>query len=491
MVVIGGGINGAGIARDAAGRGLSVCLIEQDDLAAHTSSSSTKLIHGGLRYLEHGELRLVRESLAERERLLAIAPHIIRPLRFVLPYVDGLRPRWLLRLGLFVYDNIGRREKLAASQSLQLAGTPLGEPLLPHLVKGFEYSDCWVEDSRLVVLNVRDAVDRGATLRLHTQLVSASSRDGEWYLEIRDRITGLTDSLRTDMLVNASGAWVNEVLQRIGIEPRQHLRLVQGSHIVLRRLYEGDHAYLLQSPDRRVIFAIPFEGDYTLVGTTDLPFAGDPAQVAISPAERRYLLETLARFFRKPLGEDDICREFAGVRPLFDDGSETRAQSVSRDYQLELQHRGGAAVLSVYGGKITTYRRLAEAALDLVPAARELAEGRWTDRQPLPGGDFADGDLDAFTARALARWPLLSAALVTRLARLYGTRMSTLLGAASTMEELGRHFGAGLTQAEVRYLVEAEWAHSAEDILWRRTRLGLRFPALAVNDLQDAVAQLL
>jgi glycerol-3-phosphate dehydrogenase len=242
LVVIGGGINGAGIARDAAGRGLSVCLVEQDDLAAHTSSSSTKLIHGGLRYLEHGELRLVRESLAERERLLAIAPHIIRPLRFVLPYVDGLRPRWLLRLGLFVYDNIGRREKLAASQSLQLAGTPLGEPLHPHLVKGFEYSDCWVEDSRLVVLNVRDAVDRGAELRLHTQLVAAVARDGEWELQCRDRISGLTHALRAGMLINASGAWVNEVLQRIGVEPRQRLRLVQGSHIVMPRLYEGDHA---------------------------------------------------------------------------------------------------------------------------------------------------------------------------------------------------------------------------------------------------------
>jgi glycerol-3-phosphate dehydrogenase len=491
LLVIGGGINGAGIARDAAGRDLRVCLVEQDDLAAHTSSASSKLIHGGLRYLEFGELRLVREALAERERLLAIAPHIVHPLRFVLPYVDGLRPRWLLRLGLFVYDHVGAREKLAGTETLQLAGTPLGEPLLPSMQTGFGYSDCWVEDSRLVVLNALDAAERGATVLTRTRVLSARDNGGLWQVQLRQQGGTETRNVTARALVNASGAWVNQVLGTLGVAPRQQLRLVKGSHLVMRRLYEGDHAYLLQDPDRRVVFAIPFGAECTLVGTTDIPYSGDPSSVQISPGEQDYLLDCLRRFFRREVNASDIITTFSGVRALYDDGSEQSAQRVSRDYELELQKTGsGAPVLTVYGGKITTYRRLAEAAMQrLLP---ELAvEGvPWTASEPLPGGDIRDGDLAAFTRHSLQRWPAMPPTLVTRLARLYGTRMASIVGGASTMADLGRDFGGGLTTAEVSYLVRHEWARSAEDILRRRTRLWLNTDS-AVDDLQDAVAQLL
>jgi glycerol-3-phosphate dehydrogenase len=492
LLIVGGGINGAGIARDAAGRGLAVCLVEQDDLASHTSSASTKLIHGGLRYLEHGELRLVRESLIERERLLAIAPHIVRPLRFVLPYVDGLRPRWLLRLGLFVYDNVGGREKLAASSGLALAGTPLGSPLRDGIRDGFEYSDCWVEDSRLVVLNALDAAERGATVLTRTRLTAATSRNDGWQVELETH-DGSRRSVHCRALVNAAGCWVNDVLGRLGVAPRQRLRLVKGSHLILKQQFAGEHAYLLQSPDKRVLFAIPFEGSYTLVGTTDVPFTGDPAQVAIDHDEQEYLLAGLNRFLRKPATAADIVKCYSGVRPLYDDGSSAAAQRVSRDYHLELQQGAqGAPVLTVYGGKITTYRRLAEAGMqELAPALGIRDDDAWTGDEALPGGDIPAPGLAAFTQRACERWRQLPAALVQRMARLYGTRMSRILGAARTMEDLGRDFGATLTLAEVRYLVEQEWARDAADILWRRTHLALALPASAVHDLQDAVAQLL
>jgi glycerol-3-phosphate dehydrogenase len=492
LLIIGGGINGAGIARDAAGRGLRVCLVEQDDLAGHTSSASTKLIHGGLRYLEQGELRLVREALAERERLLAIAPHIIKPMRFVLPYVDGLRPRWLLRLGLFVYDHAGGREKLAASSGTHLAGTLLGEPLKPELTDGFEYSDCWVEDSRLVVLNALDAAERGATVLTRTRVMHAHASDGLWTVTCQPQ-GGAAMTLRTRALVNATGAWVNDVLAGMEITPRQHLRLVKGSHLILRRQFEGEHAYLLQSPDRRVVFAIPFEQQYTLLGTTDQPFTGDPSRVSIDTAERDYLLDCVNRFFKRSVTTADIVSTYSGVRPLFDDGSGGAAQQVSRDYHLQLQHSAGdAPVLTVYGGKITTYRRLAEAALELLLPQLDRADASpWTASEALPGGDIPDADLQRFTDHALRRWPDLPATLVTRLARLYGTRMARILGAAQRLEELGGSFGGDLTLAEVRYLVATEWARSAADILWRRTRLGLTATDSAVHQLQDAVAQLL
>lgn len=493
LLIIGGGINGAGIARDAVGRGLSACLVERDDLAAHTSSASTKLIHGGLRYLEHGELRLVREALAERERLLAIAPHIVRPLRFVLPYVDGLRPRWLLRLGLFVYDHAGGRDRLAASSSTALAGNALGTPLREGLRDGFEYSDCAVDDSRLVLLNAQDAAERGARVLPRHEFLGATPGPSGWQATVLDHGSGQRRQIQARALVNASGAWVNELLGRCGVVPRQRLRLVKGSHLVLRRLYEGEHAYLLQSPDGRVVFAIPYEGQYTLVGTTDVPYSGDPRRVDIDAAETSYLLACLNRFLRRPASAEDIVSTYAGVRPLYDDGSEQAVQKVSRDYHLELQQGApDAPLLSVYGGKITTYRRLAEAALEQLLPAMGLPPGEpWTDQQPLPGGDIADGDLAAFMQRACTRWPRLPVPLVRRLARTYGTRMSRVLGDAKELPDLGRGFGGGLTEAEVRYLVSDEWARDAEDILWRRTRLGLVVPASAVHDLQDTVAQLL
>ncbi len=476
LLVVGGGINGAGIARDASGRGLSVCLVEQDDLAAHTSSASTKLIHGGLRYLEQYELRLVRESLAERERLLAIAPHLTRPQRFVLPYVEGLRPRWLLRLGLFVYDHAGGREKLAASHSVTLTGTPLGAPLQPVLQTGFEYSDCWVDDARLVLLNALDAAQRGAQVLTRTRLLSAAEHDGGWLAQCQDTVSGATRQVQARAVVNATGAWAADVLgQCLGLASTQRLRLVTGSHVIVPRHYDGDHAYLLQSPDRRVVFAIPYEQDYTLIGTTDVPFTGDPARVAIDAAEVRYLCDCANAFLRVPLSPSDVVSSYAGVRALHDAGPEASAQTVSRDYRLDLQQGpAGAPVLSVYGGKITTYRRLAESALEkLLPVLGLRDLDPWTDQQALPGGDLPHGDLTRFTQHAIERWPGLPPALLTRYARLYGTRMAHIVGAARCLADLGEDFGGGLHRAEVDYLVREEWARSAEDILWRRTKLGL------------------
>ena len=495
LAVVGGGINGAGIARDAVGRGLSVCLLEQDDLAGHTSSASTKLIHGGLRYLEQREFRLVRESLAERERLLAIAPHIIRPLRFVLPYVEGLRPRWLLRLGLFVYDHVGRRESLAASRSVNFDSEgleQLGAPLKPGMRNGFEYSDCWVDDSRLVVLNALDAAERGARVLTRTRLLQARAASGLWQLDCEDRGDGRRVTLRARALANASGAWVNELLGRLGVTPRQELRLVKGSHIILPRLYDGEHAYLLQSPDRRVLFAIPYESRFTLIGTTDLPFDGDPAKVAITAAEIEYLCENLNRFFAKPIAPGDVLSSYAGVRPLHDDGSRGDSQTVSRDYTLDVQQtEGGPPVLSVYGGKITTYRRLAEAALDLLLPPLDRADAAaWTQQEALPGGDFAAGDLERFTLQAQARWSALPATLIARLARSYGTRTAQILGGARQLSDLGEDYGEGLTHAEILYLVRHEWARDVDDILWRRTKLGLVLPAAGVERLRAALRKL-
>jgi glycerol-3-phosphate dehydrogenase len=476
LLVIGGGINGAGIARDAAGRGLTVCLVEQDDLASHTSSASTKLIHGGLRYLEQHELRLVREALSERERLLAIAPHIIKPLRFILPYVEGLRPRWLLRLGLFVYDHAGGREKLAASRAVQLAGTPLGAPLRESMQTGFEYSDCWVDDARLVLLNALDAAERGAQILTRTRLVAAREQDGIWIADCVDTASGAARQIHARAVVNAAGAWAAQVLrQNLGLESRQQLRLVKGSHIIVPRCYAGDHAYLLQSPDKRVVFAIPYEQHYTLIGTTDVPFTADPAQVSVDACEEQYLCECVNRFLRVPVTPADIVWRYAGVRALHDEGDGHSPQTVSRDYRLELERAAkGAPVLSVFGGKITTYRRLAEAALEqLLPALGLSDLPPWTDRQALPGGDIPDGDLARFTAHSQQRWPQLPPQLITRYAHLYGTRLARILNDARTLGDLGENFGGGLMRAEVDYLVHEEWARTPGDILWRRTKLGL------------------
>jgi glycerol-3-phosphate dehydrogenase len=468
LLIIGGGINGAGIARDAAGRGLSVTLAEQHDLAAHTSSASTKLIHGGLRYLEQYEFRLVREALQERERLLGIAPHIIWPLRFVLPHAKDMRPAWLLRLGLFLYDTIGGRRRLPATQTLRLDGTGLGAGLAPNLTKGFAYSDCWVEDSRLVALNAQDAAAHGARILTRTRLIQARRADGLWHATLRDLTTSREFTVQAGMLVNAAGPWVADLIGgTLGLNTTRRTRLVKGSHIVVPRLYEGEHAYILQNPDRRIVFTIPYEQRYTLIGTTDLPYDADPTTVTISPAETTYLCDSVARWFAHPPKPADVVWSYAGVRALFDDGAAT-ASEVTRDYVLDLDAPPNAAkLLSVFGGKITTYRRLAEHALEKlgVPGAS------WTATKPLPGGDIPHADFEPWYAQFAARHPHLPPAQSRRLARAYGTNAEAIAAAPP-----GQDFGAGLTQAEIDYLTIQEFARTAEDILFRRSKLGLHVP---------------
>jgi len=473
LLIIGGGINGAGIARDAAGRGLSVTLAEQHDLAAHTSSASTKLIHGGLRYLETYQFRLVREALQERERLLAIAPHIIWPLRFVLPLGPASRPAWLLRAGLFLYDHLGRRRRLPPTQSLKLNGTGQGAGLAPTVTRGFAYSDCWVEDSRLVVLNAMDAAARGARILTRTQLTRAHRAGGQWLATLQDLTTGETQTLTARMLVNAAGPWVADVIGgTLGLNTTRRTRLVKGSHIVVPRLYAGEHAYILQNPDRRIVFTIPYETGYTLIGTTDLPYEGDPAQAVITAEETAYLCDSVNAWLARPITAADVVWSYAGVRALFDDGAAT-ASEVTRDYVLDLDAPpGGARLLSVFGGKITTYRRLAEHALEKLGVAGQS----WTATRPLPGGDMPDGDFDAWFAAFAARHPNLPPQRAKRLARAYGTRAETILAM-----EPGQDLGGGLTEAELDYLVREEFARTAEDVLYRRSKLGLHIDAAPVE----------
>ncbi|GFE90846.1 glycerol-3-phosphate dehydrogenase [Steroidobacter agaridevorans] len=487
LLIIGGGINGAGIARDAAGRGLKVMLVEQADLASATSSASTKLIHGGLRYLEFFEFRLVREALIERERLLRIAPHIIRPMQFVLPHVPELRPRWLMRLGLFFYDHIGGRKILPASRSVRLANGAYGA-LRPGLDHGFAYSDCWVDDSRLVVLNALDAALRGAAIRTRTRFLNATVDGSQWLATIQDVKSNETTQVRARAIVNAAGPWVQEVLKGFPkMDNEGHVRLVKGSHIVVPRLYTGEHAFMLQNPDGRIVFTIPYQEEFTLVGTTDVPFSGDATQVSISPEEVLYLCNTVNSYFRKSISPSDVKWSYAGVRPLSDDESKN-ASKVTRDYKLELTETTPDAppLLSVFGGKITTYRRLAESALSKLQPHLDSSNREWTDKAALPGGDLPRADFAAFAEGVHKRWPFLSASLAHRLARAYGTRVEKILGKAQAMLDLGEHYGAGLTQAEIDYLVTNEWARSADDILWRRTKLGLHLD----SQQRQRVAQL-
>ncbi len=474
LLVVGGGINGVGVARDAAGRGLSVVLAEQADLASSTSSASTKLIHGGLRYLEYYEFRLVREALIEREVLLEAAPHIIRPLRFVLPHEKSLRPAWLIRLGLFLYDHLGGRERLPGSHGVDLRRDPVGAPLKPSFGRGFVYSDCWVEDSRLVVLNALDAAERGARILPRTRCVAAARRGDLWEATLEDSESGERRSLRARAIVNATGPWAAGFLEgALGTRRGHRLRLVKGSHIVVRRLYDGDHAYILQNEDRRIVFAIPYEGAYTLIGTTDVAFDGDPATVRIAPDEIDYLCDVINRHFRAQIAPADVVWSYAGVRPLYDDEAKS-ASAVTRDYVLDLDDTGGAApILSVFGGKITTYRRLAEHALAKLQPRFPAMGPAWTARVALPGGDIPDADFDRFLAGFQARHPWLPEALARRYARAYGTRAERMLGGAASLEDLGPHLGDDLYAREVDYLVAAEWARTADDILWRRSKLGL------------------
>lgn len=479
MLVVGGGINGTGIARDAAGRGLDVALCEQHDLASHTSSASSKLIHGGLRYLEHRQFGMVRKSLKEREVLLRIAPQLVQPLPFVLPHESHLRPAWMIGLGLWLYDHLaGRSALLPRSRSLRLSNHPLGTPLHDGLRRGFTYADAQAPDARLVVVNAIDAAERGARIWTRTRCEQAWRDADGWLVDLRDP-DGTQRSVRTRMLVNATGPWASGFADNISLTRRVPMRLVQGSHIVVPALYAHDHAYLLQQPDGRIVFAIPFEDHYTLIGTTDVDFDGDPAEAAIDGAQRDYLCAAANRSFRQQIRPRDIVWEFSGVRALLDD-EDSEASTVSRDYRLELD-ADGAPLLNVLGGKLTTYRRLAEEAVDLLAGHTGAghtgnAAPAWTAAGALLPG--AERGTPAQGAAWLAtQWPWLPPELAARWARTYGARSALILGQADSIAALGTHFGADLYEAEVRYLCAHEWVRQADDLLWRRTRLGLALDA--------------
>lgn len=475
LAVVGGGINGVGIARDAAGRGAKVILLERGDLARGTSSASTKLIHGGLRYLEHYEFKLVRESLIERERLWAIAPHIIWPMRFVLPYRKGIRPRWLVRLGLFLYDHIGGRKRLPATRSIDLRNEPVGKPLNPEFRKAFEYSDCWVDDARLVILNAVDAAEHGADIRTHAKVTRLERQGGVWQINI----TGQSPVL-AKVVVNAAGPAVLDLIARaIGVErdADERIRLVRGSHIVVARMFDTRQAYFCQNPDSRIFFAIPYEDDFTLIGTTDADHHGSLDDVSATTEEIAYLCQSAGAYFRQKLTPADVIYSYAGVRPLVDDGS-GKPETASRGYHFDVEPDadGAAPILSVFGGKITTYRHLAESAVArLAPYLPVLNGKSWTASHPLPGGDFAlDGATD-LAAKLAQEYPFADELLIRRWVRSYGTRTRDILGNAASLADLGQNFGYELFQVEIDYLVRQEWARSADDILWRRTKFGLRF----------------
>jgi glycerol-3-phosphate dehydrogenase len=488
LAIIGGGINGCGIARDAAGRGNSVFLCEMNDLASGTSSWSTKLVHGGLRYLEYYEFRLVREALIEREILWQIAPHIIRPLRFVLPHHAGLRPAWLLRLGLFLYDHIGGRHLLPPTRSVDLTRDEVGRPLIPNrYTRGFEYSDCFVDDARLVVLTARDAADRGADIHTRSRATEIRHADGVWQVTIQNSLTGERRSISARVLVNAGGPWVENVLASgAGVNAKAKVRLVQGSHIVVPKLYAHDRAYMFQNSDGRIVFVIPYQDDFTLIGTTDRDYDGDPAKVKASAEEIEYLCTSVSEYLAKPVRPEDVVWTYAGVRPLYDDGA-SEAKAATREYVFELDTPGGAPLLSIYGGKITTYRRLAEEALErLAPYLRSTKAGEgWTAKSPLPGGDLDVSAVAALTAELIRGYPFLTEAHASRLAHAYGTRAARLLGSAKSLADLGQSFGASLTESEVRYLMVSEWARTAEDIVWRRSKLGLRLSVAEIAAIDD------
>ena len=504
LFVIGGGINGTGIARDAAGRGLSVRLAEQGDLAGATSSASTKLFHGGLRYLEFLELRLVRESLREREVLLRAMPHIAWPMRFVLPldpqmrfaggspvsrllslampWARGHRPDMVIRAGLFLYDNLGAREILPGTSTLDLRNAPEGAPLQDRLVRAYEYSDVWVDDARLVVLNARDAAERGADIMVGARVTEAR-RDGDgWTVRLSDG-----RSFRARVLVNAAGPWAGQVIHEVAHLPStEGVRLVRGSHIVTRKLFDHTKAYFLQGQDGRIVFAIPYEGDFTLIGTTDVDHDGPPDQATCTPDEIDYLCRFVSGYFRRPVTPADVVWTFSGVRPLYDDGASS-ATAATRDYVLSLD-AGGPPCLHVFGGKITTYRRLAEAALAKLSPHLPHAGAAWTAGAPLPGGDFPVDGAAALTQSLMRDHPFLTAGWANRLVRAYGTEAVQVLGGAKTAADLGRDFGATLTESELRWMINREWARDAEGVLWRRSKLGLRLSPEQVAAVEDHVA---
>lgn len=510
LLIIGGGINGCGIARDASGRGMSVCLAEMNDLASATSASSTKLFHGGLRYLEYFEFRLVREALVEREVLLKAMPHIAWPMRFVLPYhksmrfdlntptskllgalmpwMKGRRPAWLIRLGLFLYDNLGGREVLPGTSRLDLRNAPEGAPLAPRFETAYEYSDCWIEDSRLVVLNARDAEKRGASIRTRHKVISADVVDGVWDVTLQSTASGETSKVTAAMVVNAAGPWVADVLHgALKSNQQGNVRLVRGSHIVTKRLFEHDKCYFFQGTDGRIIFAIPYETDYTLIGTTDADH-DDPSQKPVcTPQERDYLIKFINEYLAKPITQDDIVWTYSGVRPLFDNGASS-ASAATRDYVLKLDQSRGAPALNVFGGKITTYRRLAESALEKVSEALPNVKEPWTAGVALPGGDFPVDGVAALVAATKTAYPFLTDRCAQRLVRAYGSEVNDVLGTAASAMDLGADFGASLTQREVEWLMKNEYAQSADDIVWRRSKLGLRMSAEQIVHLDEWLA---
>ncbi len=498
LFIIGGGINGCGIARDAVGRGLSVALAEMNDLASATSSASTKLFHGGLRYLEYFEFRLVREALIERETLLRAMPHISWPMRFVLPYhpsmrfegetptskllnvvmpwMRGRRPAWLIRLGLLMYDTLGGRKILPGTSTVNLTTDPAGAPLNPKFKKAYEYSDCWVEDSRLVALNARDAAERGAEIMVRTKVVAAE-RDGAAWLVHIEGADGTASTRRARMLVNAGGPWVGDILHnRVHIDAREGVRLVRGSHIVTRKLFDHGKCYFFQGTDGRIIFAIPYETDFTLIGTTDMEAEDPDTRPVCTDEEKRYLLDFASQYFKEPVEEDDIVWTYSGVRPLYDDGAKS-ATAATRDYVLKVDSAGGAPVLNVFGGKITTYRRLAESALEKIGEHLDVAKGNWTAGVPLAGGDFPVRGVPDLVAELRSKYPFLDDRWALRLVHAYGTEARVLLEGAQTAADLGRDFGATLTEREVAWLMDREFAREAADVVWRRSKLGLRMSA--------------
>lgn len=505
LLIIGGGINGCGIARDATGRGLRVCLAEMNDLGSATSASSTKLFHGGLRYLEYFEFRLVREALIERENLLRAMPHISWPMRFVLPYhesmrfdmstptskllgavmpwMKGRRPAWLIRLGLFLYDNLGGREILPGTTNLDLRNAPEGNGLKDHFEKAYEYSDCWVEDSRLVMLNARDAEIRGADIRTRTKVIGADVEDGVWSVVLEDSATGVTSTVTAAMVVNAAGPWVGDVLRgTLKSNSQAGVRLVRGSHIVTKKLFDHDKCYFFQGTDGRIIFAIPYENDFTVIGTTDNDHPDASVTPECTPEEQDYLINFINEYLQAPISAADVVWTYSGVRPLYDDGA-SNASAATRDYVLKLDEGRGAPALNVFGGKITTYRCLAESALEKIQDVLPVDAKPWTARVPLPGGDFPVDGVDALIRDTKARYPFLTDAWAARLVKAYGTEAKDVLGHAATLDDLGTDFGADLYQAEVQWVIENEYVRAADDVVWRRSKLGLRMTAAQISTL--------
>ncbi|WP_121094912.1 glycerol-3-phosphate dehydrogenase [Roseinatronobacter ekhonensis] len=511
LFIIGGGINGCGIARDAAGRGLSVALAEMNDIASATSSSSTKLFHGGLRYLEYFEFRLVREALVEREVLLRAMPHIAWPMRFVLPYhkdmrfesdtptsrllslampwMKGRRPAWLIRLGLFLYDTLGGRQILPGTRTLDLRDTPEGAALKLHFAKAYEYSDCWVEDSRLVALNARDAEIRGARIMTRSKVLSAQREGDLWRVETQNTETSAKTVHYARMLVNAGGPWVGDIIQtKLRSNSQDGVRLVRGSHIVTRKLFDHGKCYFFQGTDGRIIFAIPYETDFTLIGTTDAEHDDPSVKPECTPEERDYLLNFANQYFAEDLSAEDVVWTYSGVRPLYDDGASS-ATAATRDYTLKVDKAGGAPLLNIFGGKITTYRRLAEAAMDKITAEVPASKGAWTAGVALPGGDFPVDGVAALVAELRDTYPFLTEAWALRLVRAYGTDARHILAGAGAVPDLGQDFGATLSEAEVTWLMEHEFARTAEDVIWRRSKLGLRLSADQVATLEAWMAE--